>query len=73
MIYKGEEMKIKDLGFGHIIVTHPNSQTPHTCPVCMGKGIVPSGFYSYPNNQWTTTSATPEKCKSCNGSGVIWS
>lgn len=45
---------------------------PYRCPVCGGKGFVPSGFYSvFPYDQTTCTSLT-EKCRSCNGSGIVW-
>jgi hypothetical protein len=46
-------------------------KTPHRCPVCGGKGIVPNGFYSSTEETWSTTSVTPETCRSCSGSGII--
>jgi DnaJ-class molecular chaperone len=42
-----------------------------TCPVCMGKGIVPNNFYLGTEKTWSSTSATPETCRSCNGRGII--
>jgi len=47
--------------------------TVYCCPVCVGKGIVPNGFYRTTNDSWTSSDAAPEKCKSCNGGGVIYS
>lgn len=41
------------------------------CPVCSGKGIVPSNFYTL-GNGGTSNTATPQTCRSCNGSGVVW-
>lgn len=46
--------------------------TPHCCPVCHGKGIVPRGFYQSVNFDTTTSDATPEECKACSGQGVLW-
>lgn len=78
-------MSVQDLDFGNIIIEQdksmphrynvhfiPNNKQPHVCPVCLGKGIVPNGFYLYPHNQWFSSSTSPEKCKSCQGSGVVW-
>lgn len=45
---------------------------PYTCSVCLGRGIVPSGFYTSTGNTWVTTATSPEQCKSCNGTGVVW-
>lgn len=46
------------------------------CPVCNGRGIVRSDFYTlpvrYPNIPITTTvSDAPVTCRSCDGKGVI--
>ena len=49
------------------------SKVPHLCPVCIGKGIVPNGFYRVLTQCYTTSDITPETCKPCNGTGVIWS
>ena len=42
------------------------------CPVCLGHGLVPQGFYLYPPHQETYSSinASPEKCRTCNGVGI---
>jgi DnaJ-class molecular chaperone len=45
---------------------------PYCCPVCMGNGLVPNGFYNKTGNTWTSTSASPETCRSCQGTGVVW-
>lgn len=49
------------------------SDTPHTCPVCKGNGMVPNGFYNQTTGAWATSSITPDQCRSCLGSGIIWS
>lgn len=50
---------------------------PYKCPVCGGKGNVPSGFYDPPQMTYeypiTSTVSTTETCKSCNGQGILWS
>lgn len=38
------------------------------CPVCEGRGIVPSGFYQGIS---TLSFLVPEPCRICNGKGVI--
>lgn len=49
-------------------------QTPHRCPVCVGKGIVPNGFYLRTSDvmEYTTSDATPETCRACSGTGLLW-
>ncbi len=43
-----------------------------SCPVCGGRGIVPQGFYTYPEGQdFSSTSALPEECRTCVGAGII--
>ena len=46
------------------------------CPVCLGNGLVPSGFYSTTRQEdgclaWASGSTEPEMCKSCDGKGFI--
>lgn len=42
------------------------------CPICNGHGIVPPGFYLYPEGQYFfSTTCSPEKCQTCLGSGKI--
>jgi hypothetical protein len=48
------------------------SKQVQLCPVCLGRGIVPSGFYMVPAGQGHTTSdARPDKCRTCAGQGVL--
>lgn len=51
----------------------------YICPVCKGKGIVPSSFYqldmdeSYERQSSTViNNKTPTQCRSCDGRGVIF-
>jgi DnaJ-class molecular chaperone len=39
---------------------------PHCCPVCIGRGSVPAGFYGL------GTALLAEVCRACSGSGIIW-
>ena len=52
-----------------IKINHPPKQI---CPVCMGRTVVPGGFYSSPAG---VTSAwggfTSEPCRACDGRGVV--
>ena len=45
-------------------------RSPYCCPVCSGRGIVPSGFYTFKSGGILTTN--PETCRTCNGAGIIW-
>lgn len=46
------------------------ARSPHTCPVCKGRGEVGPGFYS---GQTTFGSQfVKESCRSCAGTGVVW-
>lgn len=45
------------------------------CPVCQGRGAVPSGFYDIPVPgvvPQSRTAAGPECCRSCNGTGMVY-
>jgi len=54
----------------HTVTVPPQ---PYRCPVCEGKGCVPSGFYgAVGTHEWTVSDLTPEQCRSCGGIGVIW-
>lgn len=44
--------------------------TPHKCPVCVGRGEVPVGFYGDPLA--STSLSDDTTCRSCKGSGVLW-
>lgn len=41
----------------------------HLCPVCLGVGSVPPGFYDSPGSG--TTSGAREQCRACGGNGII--
>ena len=45
---------------------------PHRCPVCLGHGNVPGGFYNCVPGGTPTSTNTSEICRSCNGAGVIY-
>lgn len=45
---------------------------PYICPVCLGNGLVPNGFYNQTSGCWSTTSTTPEICRTCKGTGIVW-
>lgn len=45
---------------------------PYKCPVCNGKGIVPTGFYNSLSGYYISSTTVSEKCRSCNGTGIIW-
>jgi len=52
--------------------------TPFKCPVCLGTGNVPCGFYEQHKiddngRTWTTSSTTSETCRTCGGTGIVWS
>ena len=42
---------------------------PHLCPVCLGKGTVPAGFYGHGD---LTGTLQPETCRTCSGFGMVW-
>lgn len=43
---------------------------PYACPICGGRGTVPSNFYS--NYGSTTMANIEETCRTCNGAGILW-
>ena len=43
----------------------------YLCPVCLGKGLVPNGFYNVGTNEYYSNNCSPETCRSCNGKGYI--
>jgi hypothetical protein len=48
--------------------------TPHKCPICLGCGNVPGGFYQCTIGhiqQWSSANAI-EACRQCKGTGIIW-
>lgn len=44
--------------------------TMQKCPVCMGVGVLPIGFYNMTGIR-STTGASPEQCRSCGGRGIV--
>ena len=48
--------------------------TPHRCPVCNGRGKMPTSFYSTPVLPQVATSAfqAEENCRSCSGTSIVW-
>ena len=63
--------KKKELNYTAVI-DNVGTLTPFVCPVCLGNGKVPNGFYNQTGGKWMTSDATPEKCQSCNGTGIVW-
>jgi len=42
------------------------------CPICLGHGIVPHGFYQYPaGQQFGDVRGDPERCRVCTGTGTV--
>lgn len=41
---------------------------PYKCPVCRGRGTVPTDFYFYEDLK---PKSKEVKCRSCNGNGII--
>ena len=55
------------------VPTQNNLAQPFTCPVCLGRGKVPNGFYGAVGvEMWSVSDLTPEPCKSCGETGVVW-
>lgn len=47
--------------------------SPHRCPVCDGRGLVPAGFYfAVGAVSYSGSGTTTEKCRSCDGKGLVW-
>lgn len=44
---------------------------PHKCPICLGTGNVPGGFYNCCPGGYPTSANTMEPCRSCE-KGIIW-
>jgi hypothetical protein len=54
----------------HVTGTPTTTPTPHVCPVCQGRQVVPIGFYSLFSD--SANIAAPEPCRTCDGSGIVW-
>lgn len=67
---------------GNVLVNAPTesmrkvqyARTPHKCPVCEGRGMVPSTFYQSTAADGTgaTSSLGTETCRTCGGTGIVW-
>ena len=53
------------------VITYTHEKIPYRCPVCGGKGELPSGFYQT-KKYYSTANTSPEPCRTCNGTGIIW-
>lgn len=61
------------------MTTEPSNPTPQhlecatLCPVCIGRGIMPHGFFNNPAGQdFSSSSIEPDKCRPCGGLGIIY-
>ncbi len=45
------------------------SSKPHVCPICDGRGYLPSNFYNKSSALYNSAGA---KCRTCNGTGIVW-
>lgn len=56
------------------ICSEPIKQlVPYRCPICLGSGNVPGGFYLVPAGHietWSSASSL-ETCRQCQGKGII--
>ena len=43
----------------------------HLCPVCLGTGNVPGGFYNCCPGGYPTSANCLESCRACGGRGVV--
>jgi DnaJ-class molecular chaperone len=62
-----KELKINTTINTDTPIKYSISLKPHVCPICDGRGYVPSSFY-YTSN----TSVNTVTCKTCNGTGIVW-
>ena len=49
----------------------PQARAPVRCPVCLGKGLLPQGFYDFGPVIPGTGANAVEKCRSCGGRGIV--
>lgn len=45
--------------------------TVHECPVCIGRGTVPAGFYESSGPTFTSAGMATVPCRGCGGNGVV--
>ena len=57
---------------GEFVLGEMRATWPYKCPVCEGRGQVPSGFYTNTTGSWAIANFGNEVCRSCQGTGVIW-
>lgn len=50
--------------------TYFTPKQPHKCPVCDGRGIMPSAFYEVPCKIPSVDGS--EWCRACEGKGILW-
>ena len=64
--------KCIDCEFGNgrkVIRVRGRSSEAQRCPICMGRGIMPSTFYQ--PIVGTTSAIVDEPCRSCDGKGIV--
>ena len=52
--------------------TAPTEHVPYRCPVCKGRGMMPTAFYLMPGGTTGTSDTGEESCHSCHGTGLVW-
>jgi hypothetical protein len=49
-------------------------KTPHKCPVCNGRQVIPETFYTtQPGGTPVSSGCGEVPCRSCGGTGILWS
>ena len=48
-----------------------NSKKINKCPVCDGKGLVPSGWRESSGGTWTSAGTALSTCHGCDGKGWV--
>jgi DnaJ-class molecular chaperone len=46
---------------------------PYSCPVCLGRGFVTTGFYQSVMTPTFISAGGTEECHACKGTGIVWS
>ena len=42
------------------------------CPVCEGRGLLPTGFYDFYRVSPSLAFTSPVVCRTCQGEGIVW-